>query len=167
MSTTNRKINYPRCEANYHGHSVGTHSQDAAGSMSLALLPLKAANISVIHHSDQIVVQLLYLHDHKSLTLRWRSFWSIAHSTSAAIDNGFHHDLNILVVFLSDRDLALWQSRAQSHSCTVRTHMTKIYVCCKKLHCGCNKSVYQPILTSYCSPFAHNISLTKTLVQDT
>jgi len=56
---------------------------------------------------------------------------------------------------------------ALEHPCTVRSHMTKIYVSCQKLHCACYSSVCQPILTSYCSPFAHNISLTKSLVQDT
>ena len=74
ISTTNWKINYPRCEAKTHWRSVDAHSQDAAGSMSLSHLPIKAPNISVMHHSNQTVVQLPYLQNHKSLTLRWRSF---------------------------------------------------------------------------------------------
>ena len=46
-------------------------------------------------------------------TNRWRSFWCIVHSTSAAIDNSVYHDWNSLIAFLSDWDLALWQSRVQ------------------------------------------------------
>ena len=45
--------------------------------------------------------------------------------------------------------------------------MTKIYVSCQKVHCACYTSVYQTVFTSYCSPFAHNISLAKTHSQDT
>jgi len=79
----------------------------------------------------------------------------------------FHHDLNLLVVFLTDWDSALWQSRAQWYSCTVRSCMTKIYISCQKINWACCTSVYQPIFRSYCSPFAHNISLTETLSQAT
>jgi len=82
-------------------------------NMSLTQLPIKAANLSVTHHSDQDDVQLLYLHNHKSLTLRWHSFWCIVHSTLAAIDNRFHYNLTLLVIFLPDWELALRQSRAQ------------------------------------------------------
>jgi len=113
MSTTNRNINYPRCEAKNSWRSIDAHSQDAAGSMLLSHLHIKAANISVRHHSNQVVVQWPCLQNHKSLTLCWCSFQCIVHSTSAVIDNSFHYDLNILVVFLPDWDLALWQSRAQ------------------------------------------------------
>jgi hypothetical protein len=47
------------------------------------------------------------------------------------------------------------------------SHTTMISVSCEQLHCACCTSVDQPISTRYCSPFAHNISLTKTLRQDT
>jgi len=167
ISPTNRNINYARSEAQSPWCSIDAHSQDAAGSISLSRLAIGAANISLMHHSDQIVVQLPYSRNHKSLTPCWPSFYCIVHSTLAAIDNSFHYDLNMLVVFPADWDLALWQSRAQLHSCTVRPHTTKIYVSYQIVHCACHSSVYQPILTSYCSPFAHNISLTNTLVQDT
>ena len=167
MSATHRNINYPRCVAGYCWRSDDAHSQNGAVTVWLSLLPIKAANTSVMHNSDQITVELPYIQNHKSLILRWPSFQWIVHSTSAAVDNSFHHDLNLLEVVLADWDLALWQRRAQYHSCTVHSHMTKIYESCQKLHCVCYASVYQPIFTSYCSPFAHNISLTKTLSQDT
>jgi len=40
----------------------------------LSLRPIKAANTSIMPNSDQSTVQLPYLHNHKLLTLRWRSF---------------------------------------------------------------------------------------------
>jgi len=39
--------------------------------------------------------------------------YCIVHSTSVAMHDCFHHDLNSLFVFLSDWDSALWQSWAQ------------------------------------------------------
>jgi len=50
-----------------------THSQNCAVSVLLFLLPIQAANRSVVHNSDHITVQWPYLHDHKSLMLRWCS----------------------------------------------------------------------------------------------
>jgi len=64
-------------------------------------------------NSDQSTVELPSLDNHKSLMLSWRSFYSIVHSISAAIDSSFHHNLNFSEVFLPELDLALWQSRAQ------------------------------------------------------
>jgi len=96
-----------------HWRCIVAHSQHGAVTILQSLLPMKAANTSVMHNSDLITVQLPYLQDHKLLTLHWRSFQCIAHSTSIAIDNCFHHDLNWLIFFLSDRDSALWQSRPQ------------------------------------------------------
>ena len=43
--------------------------------------------------------------------------------------------------------------------------MTKNDVSCQKIHCACYTSIYEPILTRYFLPFAHNISLTETLGQ--
>jgi len=54
--------------------SVDAHFQDWAGSMSLSVWPLKAANTSLMHNKEQITFQLSDLHDEKSLTLCWRSF---------------------------------------------------------------------------------------------
>jgi len=93
--------------------SIVAHSQNGVVTVLLSFLPIKAANTSVMHNSDQMTVQLPFLQDHKSLMLRWRSLRYIVHSISAAIDNCFYHDLNLLVIFLSVWDSALWQSRVQ------------------------------------------------------
>jgi hypothetical protein len=167
MSAINLNINDRRCESYNSWRSVDAHSQNGAMTVLLSLLPIKAANTWLMPNSDQSTVELPYLHNHESWMLRWCSFYCIVHSTSAAIVSSFHHDLNLLVVFLPDWDLALGQSRVQYHSCTVRLHRTKIYVSCQMLHCACYTSVYRPIFTSCCIPFAHNISLTKTLSQNT
>jgi len=66
-----------------------------------------------MHNSDQITIQLPYLQDQKLFMLRWRSVEIIVHWSSAAIDNCLHHDLYLVVVFLTDWDLALSQSWAQ------------------------------------------------------
>jgi len=113
MSATNRNINYPRCEAKNRWCTVDAHSQNGAVTLLLSFLPIKAANTSLMHNSNQITVYLLYLQNHKSLKHCWRSFQCFVHSTSAAIDNSFHHDLNLMVVYLTDWDMALWQSQAQ------------------------------------------------------
>jgi len=99
--------------------------------------------------------------------LCWRSFQSIVHSIYAAINNCFHQDLNLLVVLLLDRDSSLWQSRAQYLVCTVRSHMTKIYIYCQKVHCACYASIHQTVFTRYSSQFTQNLSLTETLGQAT
>jgi len=116
-----------------------------------------------MHCSDQITVQLLYLHDYKSLTLHWRSFSCIVHSTSAAINNSFQHNLNLIVAVLPNCDLALCLSQGQYHYCTVHTHTTKIHISCQTIDWVCYISVHHRIVTSYCLPFAHNISLTEFL----
>jgi len=43
-------------------------------TVSLSLLPVKAANTSGMHKSDQITVELRYLQNHRSLMLHWHSF---------------------------------------------------------------------------------------------
>jgi len=53
--------------------SVDTHPQNGVVTIQVYLLPIQAANMSVMHNSDQITVQWPYLQDHKSLTLCWRS----------------------------------------------------------------------------------------------
>ena len=160
-------MNYLTCVAKNGWRSVDAHSQNGAVTVWQLFLPRKAAHILVMHYSDQITIQLTYLQNLKSLTLQWHSFQWPVHSTSAAINNSFHEALNLLAVFLTDSDWALWPSRAQKHSCTLRSHTTKSYLSFQKRHCASYASVYQPILTSYCSPFSHIISLTKTLGQDT
>jgi len=74
MSATNRNTNYPRCEAKNCWSSVDPHSQTGAVTVLLSLFTIEAANTSVMHNSDQITVYLTYLHDHKWLSIHWRSF---------------------------------------------------------------------------------------------
>jgi len=132
MSATNRIIYYPRCEAKNRSCSIEAHSQNWAVIVLRSLLPIKAANASVINNSDQITVYLAYLQNHKLLRLRWPSSQSIVHWISAAIDNSVHPNLNLVVVFRTDWDSARWQSQAQHHSCTVHSHTTKIYISSKR-----------------------------------
>jgi len=117
--------------------------------------------------SDQNSAELLYFQDNKCLTLHWHSFECIVHSTSAAIDNCFLQDLSQFVVSVSNWDSAIWQSRAQNHSCSVHTDMPKNGVSHQMIYCAWYTSFYQLIFTSYCSPITHNISLTETLGQAT
>ena len=135
--------------------------------MLLCLSPIKAAHTSVMNNNDQVTGELPYLQDHKLLMLWWCSFQCIVHSTSAAVNNCFHHDPTALVVFLCNWDSALWQSRVAQYSSTVHSHTTNNHVSRQKIHCSCYTSVYQPIFTTYFWPFAHNISRTKTRGQAT
>jgi hypothetical protein len=73
----------------------------------------KTTNTLVMCNSDQITDQLPYLQYLKSLVLSWRSFECIANSISAAIDDCFDYDLNLLDGFLTIWDVAMRQSRAQ------------------------------------------------------
>jgi len=52
---------------------VVTDFQHGAVTMSLSLLPIKAATRLVVHNSKQISFPLPYLQDLKSLMLRWHS----------------------------------------------------------------------------------------------
>jgi len=85
--------------------------------MLLCLLPIKAANPLDMYNSNQITVQLSYLQDPKLLTHHWHSIdaplpsiWCTVYSSSAPINNYFHDDLILLVVFQIDWDINLWQS---------------------------------------------------------
>jgi len=164
MAATSRNISYSRCTAKNSWRSVDAHTKIGALTVLLSLLPIEAANTSVMHNIDQVTGALRFLQDHKSLTLRWPSFQCIVHSSSAAVHNCFHPDLTVPVGFLLDWDSTLWQSWAASLSCTVHSHTTRNDVSCQKIHCACYTSIYEQIFTSYL-PFAHNISLTETLGQ--
>jgi len=165
MSATNRNMNYPTCKAKNRWCSIATHSRNGAVSVLLSLSPINAANRCLMSDNNQVTGELSYLQDHKLSMLRWCSFYCIAHSTFAAINDCFHNNLNWLVVFLSDYDVALWQGQAEIHSCAVHFHTTKNNVPFQKFYCACYISVCHPISTSYYSPFAHNISLTETFNQ--
>jgi len=53
MSATNRNINCPRSKGKHCWRSVDTHSQNGVVTVLLSLLQIEAANISVIHTSNQ------------------------------------------------------------------------------------------------------------------
>jgi len=63
MGAPNRHVGYPRWKAKNCWHSVDSHFQNGALTMSRCLLPLNTANMLVIHNSDQITFQLPYLQD--------------------------------------------------------------------------------------------------------
>jgi len=74
MAATNHHLGYPRCTAKHCGHYVDAHYQNWAVTMSVTLLPRKAASTLVMDRSDQVTFQWLYFQDYKWLTLLWHSF---------------------------------------------------------------------------------------------
>jgi hypothetical protein len=166
ITMTKSLANYRTYKTTNCWRSIGSHAKNGAVTVLLSLLSFKAANTSIIHNNGQVTSELPYIQDHKSLTLHWRTFCCVIHSTSAAVHNCLHPDLTVPVGFLLDWDSTLWQSRAALLSCTVHSHTTKNDVSCQKIHCACYSSIYEQTFTSYL-PFAHNISLTETLGQAT
>jgi hypothetical protein len=56
-----------------HWRSVDAHFQNVAVTVSIFLLPIKAAHTLIMDNSEQIGLQLTYLPQIILLTLRWRS----------------------------------------------------------------------------------------------
>jgi len=52
VSATNSYLHYAICQANNRWHCIHARSQNCTVTMSLPVLPIKAANTSVIHNSD-------------------------------------------------------------------------------------------------------------------
>ena len=69
MAATSRDITYSGCKAKNRSRSVDAHAKTGAVTLLLSLLPIEAANTSVMHNNDQVTGDLPYLQDHKSLTL--------------------------------------------------------------------------------------------------
>jgi len=63
MAATNHHLGYATCKAKNHGLSIDTHFQTGAVTVSFDILPIKAANMLVMHSSDQITCQLPYIQD--------------------------------------------------------------------------------------------------------
>jgi len=61
--STNRYLGHPRRKTKTCWHLVEFHVQNGAVTMWWSLLPIKGANMWVIHNSNQITFQLLYLQD--------------------------------------------------------------------------------------------------------
>jgi len=76
-----RHLDYTRCETWNRWRSSDPHFQDGARSVSLLLLPIKVANISVMTICNKCPLRLPRMQDLKSLTLHWRSFpgWGREH----------------------------------------------------------------------------------------
>jgi len=64
-----------------HWLAFEAHFPNEAVTMSLSLLPIKAAKMLIMDNSKQIASHLASLQDHESLTLCWRSFseWGCYH----------------------------------------------------------------------------------------
>ena len=67
-------IDYPRCETKNRWRSVDADFHDGAGSMSLPLLPINAANTPFITICNQLPLRSPQMQDQKLLTLHERSF---------------------------------------------------------------------------------------------
>jgi hypothetical protein len=113
MAATNRHCSCPGWKARNNWCCFDAHFQNAAVTEVLAILPIKAANMVAIHSSYEITFQFPFIQDPQLLWLSWCSFQCIVHSASATINNCIDNYLPIFVVFLPDRDSALWQSQVQ------------------------------------------------------
>jgi len=112
MAVTNRHLGYPSCTAKNSWCSVDAHFHNGAVTVLFTLLPRKAASRMVMGSTNQVTFQLLNLEDYKSVTPRWCSLYSTVQRRSSAINNCIHDDLNLVVAFQHDQNLALWRSRA-------------------------------------------------------
>jgi len=165
MSATNCKTHCLRWKAKNRWHFVDAHFKHGAVFISHSQMRIKAANMLVMHHSDQIAFQLPYLLDETLLMLHWHLFLFIVYSQSAAIYKCIHNNLSWLVAFLSDSNVALWQSQAQAYYCIIHSHSNNIDASCEMIYFVCNTSVYQLIWTCHCTTFPYNISLNEFLSQ--
>ena len=74
MSAIIRQLDYPRCKTKNRWPSVDAHFQNGAGSVSLNLLRIKAADTSFMNVYIQSPLRLPKVQDQKSSTRRWLSF---------------------------------------------------------------------------------------------
>jgi len=160
-------FDHPRCNAKNHWWLVNAHFQNGAVTISQIVLPMMAANTSVILDSAQITLHFPCLQDQILLILHWHTLWCIVKVISAAIDNCRINYFDLLVGILPDWDTALWQSWAQKYSCTGHCHATKIDISCWMIHFASYISVYEQIFTCGCSILSHNISPSEILGQAT
>ena len=89
ITMTKTLVNYRTYKTTNGLRSIDAHAENGAVTVLLSLLPIQAANWSVMHNNDQDTVELPYLQDHKSLTLRWRSCyeWCSNHVVSSFANN--------------------------------------------------------------------------------
>jgi len=74
IERTRLLLNYPTYKTKNHWCSVDAQFQNGAGSVRLALLPVKPTNTAFMNSLNQSSCRLPMMQDQKLLTLRWRSF---------------------------------------------------------------------------------------------
>jgi len=113
MSATNYHLDYPRCNAKYCWYYIDSYSLHRAVTVTVSPMPIMVSNTLVVPNSDQIASQYPCLQDIRSIMVHLHSFWCVVHSHSASIDNWIQNYNKLLVAFLTDWYLALWQCWAQ------------------------------------------------------
>jgi hypothetical protein len=74
MSAIIREVAYPRFKTKHPWHYIDTDFQNGAGSVSLALLHIKAAYTSFMNVCIKLPLRLPKVQDQKPLTCGWLSF---------------------------------------------------------------------------------------------
>jgi len=141
--------------------------QNGAATVSLSPLPIKAANMSVMHKHDHTTFQLPYVQDQKLLMLCWCSFQCIILRISTDINNRMHTYFTLLAAFLNDCDSALWQSGAPWYSCMGHCWYIEIYVSLWNMHFAHYRLVYQQIFRCDFFQFSNDISVSEILSEVT
>jgi hypothetical protein len=59
MIATNYHLDNPRCQAKYCWHSVDAYFQNGAVTVSLAILPIRVANTTVVLYSNKLLYNYL------------------------------------------------------------------------------------------------------------
>jgi len=79
--TATTSSDWPSCNTTNRWCSIDAHLQDGAGSISLPLFLIMAANISFMAVCNILPTRLPKIHDQQSLMLCWRSFrgWGSEH----------------------------------------------------------------------------------------
>jgi hypothetical protein len=72
---TKTLVNYRTYKNTNHWRFVDAHAKNGAVTVLVSLLPIEAANTSVMHNNDQVTGELPYLQDDKSLTLCWPTYY--------------------------------------------------------------------------------------------
>ena len=74
LTTAYRRCDFPGLMTKNRWCSVDAHFHDGAGRVLQSVLPIKAAKNSFLADYNLLEVWFPRTHDHKLLTLRWRSF---------------------------------------------------------------------------------------------
>jgi hypothetical protein len=66
-------VNYWTYKTTHRWRSIDAHAKNRVVTLLRSLFPKRAANTTVMHNNGKVTGELPYLHDHKLLTLHWRS----------------------------------------------------------------------------------------------